>query len=66
MQIITYQPLIHYPQVADLWHSVLGETYSVSERVLFPRIFGRNTLELGDGLVAIEGKRVVEIGRAHV
>lgn len=66
MQIITYQPLIHYPQVADLWHSVLGETYSVSERVLFPRIFGRNTLELGDGLVAIEGKRVVAFGLLEI
>jgi len=66
MQITTYQPVLHYPQVAALWERALGETYPVSERVLFPRIAGRNTLEPGDGLVAMDGDRMVGFGLLEV
>ncbi|MHB0937192.1 MAG: GNAT family N-acetyltransferase [Armatimonadota bacterium] len=66
MQIITYQPLLHYSQVAALWECVLGETYPVSERVLFPRIVGRNTLEPGDGLVVLDGDHLVGFGLLEI
>jgi GNAT superfamily N-acetyltransferase len=66
MQITTYQPLIHYAQIAALWERVLGETYPVSERVLFPRIVGRNTLEPGDGLIAMEGDRIMGFGLLEI
>jgi len=66
MQITTYQPLLHYTLVAALWERALGETYPVSERVLFPRIAGRNTLEPGDGLVALDGDRVAGFGLLEI
>jgi len=66
MQIITYDPLLHYRQVAALWESALGDTYAVSERVLFPRIMGRNTLMPGDGLVAMESERIIGFGLLEI
>ena len=66
MQITTYQPLFHYPQVAALWERALGDDYPVSERVLFPRVVGRNTLEPGDGLVAVDGEKVVGFGLLEI
>jgi len=66
MQIITYDPLLHYRQVASLWHNTLGDTYAVSERVLFPRIIGRSTLAPGDGLVAMDGEHLVGFGLLEI
>jgi len=66
MQFVTYNPLTHYTRVAALWERVLGDTYPVSERVLFPRIVGRNTLEADDGLVALEGEQVVGFGLLEI
>jgi len=66
MQITTYQLLFHYPQIAALWERALGETYPVSERVLFPRIVSRNTLEPGDGLVAVDSDRIVGFGLLEI
>ena len=66
MHFITYHPLTHYPRVAALWERALGDTYPVSERVLFPRIVARNTLEPGDGLVVRDGDRLVGFGLLEI
>ncbi len=69
MKIVTYDPITHYRQVADLWERTLGDCYPVSERVLWPRIVSRPTYEPGDGVAAVvEGKvagfGIVELDRA--
>jgi len=66
MQFTTYDPLTHYRAVAALWERALGTTYPVSERVLFPRIAARNTLEPGDGVVAFDGERLVGFGLLEI
>jgi|GEM_PF-1858263 len=66
MQYIPYRPLHHYRQVAALWERALGETYPVTDRVLYPRIVTRNTLEPGDGLVALDGDRLIGFGLVEV
>ena len=66
MHITPYDPIRHYRPVAALWARALGGTYPVTERVLFPRIVGRNTLEPGDGVTAWEGARLVGFGIVEV
>lgn len=66
-----YDPCLHFREVEGLWQTTLGETFPVTRRVLWPRIAGRNTLEAGDGWVALQGKEVVgfviaEIDRASL
>lgn len=62
MEIVVYCPFTHYLGVEALWEKALGDRYPVSRRVLAPRIAGRSTLEWGDGLVALDGERVVGFG----
>jgi len=66
MNITTYDPLLHCRQVAELWARALGDTYPVTERVLFPRIVARNTLAPGDGVAAFDGDRLVGFGLLEI
>lgn len=66
MHYTLYDPITHYRQVSALWARALGETYPVTERVLYPRIVGRNTLLPGDGVTAWEGDRLVGVGLVEI
>lgn len=57
-----YDPARDYRAVRELWAGVLTDRYSVTDRVLWPRIAGRNTLNPGDGWVVKSGRRVIGFG----
>jgi GNAT superfamily N-acetyltransferase len=61
-----YEPLRDYHAVRDLWSVALPERYAVTERVLWPRIAGRNTLRAGDGWVMSKGNRLIGFGLAEI
>jgi len=62
MRLVPFNALKHYDQVARLWERALGLTYAVTDRVLRQRIVTRASLDDGDGVVALEGQRVVGFG----
>jgi len=66
MAIVAFDPCIHYRDVAALWQRGLGDRYAVTERVLMPRIWKRPSYEPGDGVVALEGDRVVAFGMNEI
>lgn len=61
-----YEPLRDYQSVRDLWAVALPERYAVADRVLWPRIAGRNTLRAGDGWVVSKGNRLIGFGLAEI
>lgn len=61
-----YDPGRDYAAVEALWQEVLGATYPVSRRVLWPRIAGRNTLEAGDAWVVLNGEQLAGFGVAEI
>ena len=66
MEIVEFEPLCHYRQVAELWGRALGDTYPVTERVLRPRIWTRPSYEPGDAFVALVDGRVAGLGIVEI
>jgi len=66
MEIAVYDPVSHYQAVMELWKQTLGLSYPVTDRVARPRLWTRPSLEPGDGVVALEGGRVVGVAVAEI
>ena len=62
VKLMDYDPNRHYDAVADLWERTLGDKFGVTDRILRPRIWTRPSLEPGDGVVALNRRRVVGFG----
>ena len=66
IRIRPYAPLRDANAVFALWEEALGGTYPVSERAFRPRAVENLVMEPGDGVVAVDGRRVIGFGLAEI
>lgn len=66
IEYLPYCPLEHARQVVKLWVRSLGDRYPLTERIWFPRLVARASLGPEDGVVAVDGGRLVGFGLLEI
>lgn len=66
IRIRDYRPLADAAAVLALWERALGDKYPIAERAFRPRAVSSPVFEPGDGVVAVDGRRVVGFALAEI